>query len=94
MKVIKALLSAKGNFAVLLPYHRLTEFEKLAEDLAFYCTKEILLKQTPKHHFFRGILFFSAQKENKTLEEITIKEPSNLYTPEFIDLLKDYYLFL
>jgi hypothetical protein len=48
--------------------------------------------QTPKHNFFRGILFFSSIYSTPTINELTIKDTEGNYTEEFTDLLKDYYL--
>jgi tRNA1Val (adenine37-N6)-methyltransferase len=87
-------LTKDGFFAVLLPYHRVDHFIEEATKAGFHLTKQILVKQTMKHTFFRGILFFD-RRENKTeFSELIIKDAVNTYTPEFSAALKDYYLFL
>ena len=94
INIAKRNLSAGGYFAVLLPYHRITEFEKLAEESSFYLKEKVLAKQTPAHNFFRGMLLFSTKKSVTTTTEIIIKNKAGNYTAEFSELLKDYYLYL
>ena len=94
LKVVECLLKPDGLFAVLLPYHRIEEFVKEALVLNIFLQEKILLRHTLKHTYFRGVLIFSKLETTIVTRELTIKTPDNLYTPEFIDLLKDYYLYL
>jgi tRNA1Val (adenine37-N6)-methyltransferase len=94
LKIIDNHLTAEGFFALLLPYHRSNYFEKLAEELNFYCAKKILVKQTPRHNYFRAILIFSRNKSSAQQATFTIKNEAGNYTPEFTEVLKDYYLYL
>lgn len=86
-------LSADGSFSVLLPYHRVEYFEKITLKKGFYAVNKMLVRQTEKHGFFRGMLTFSRNYRACTTEEISIRI-NNEYSPRFIDLLKDYYLYL
>lgn len=87
------LLKPTGCFILLIPFYRLAETIKIAEKYQLFIQQKILLKQTPKHHFFRGILVFSTLKTELIFEEIiTIKYLDNSYTAHFLDLLKAYYL--
>lgn len=85
-------LAEDGKFALILPYHRLQSFKEIAGEKRFYLKEEWLIKQTPSHSFFRGLLLFSSQKENFTSKELIIKENEGNYTKDFYELLKDYYL--
>ena len=87
-----ALLSDTGYFAVLLPFHRINYSEKTASENNLFLTHRFLIKQTPKHPYFRGILFFSKQATDCKTKEIVIKDETGLYSDEFLFLLKDYYL--
>jgi len=91
---IKQHINSNGYFAILLPFHRVQYFENLAEENNFYLLNKLLIRQTPKHEYFRGILFFSLQKKNPIINEMTIKNEAGNYTEEFSELLKDYYLAL
>lgn len=89
--IIKKHLSASGYFAILLPYHRIKYFEKSAEENNFFLHEKLLIRQTPSHNFFRGILFFGNSKHEIKTNDLVIKN-ENGYTKEFTKLLKDYYL--
>lgn len=91
---IKRLLEGYGQFAVLLPYHRVNEFQQMANQLHFYANEEVLIKQTTKHNYFRGIQIYSSIQTKKTTIDLTIKDENNNYTISFVELLKDYYLHL
>ncbi|HEU0228757.1 MAG TPA: methyltransferase [Arachidicoccus soli] len=90
----KKLLTLEGVFCVLLPYARNEYFEQLAVKEALFLQKKISISQTPKHTFFRSILFFSKKEASKNEEEIIIKAEDGKYSLKFEELLKDYYLYL
>lgn len=87
-------LNPQGLFAVLLPYHRVFYFENIMAENNFYLLEKLLIRQTPAHQYFRGILFFSRKKTNPATNELIIKNELGNCTKEFIELLKDYYLAL
>lgn len=93
-KAIDQHLKPDGAFALLLPVQRLGFFKEEAAKSGFYLNRQILVKQTLKHKFFRGILFFQKAPTEPILSEMIIKEEDDNYTPEFTALLKDYYLYL
>lgn len=90
---IKELLKPDCSFALLVPYHRSLHFEELAQIRGFHLNEKVSVKQTEKHPFFRTMLLFSTNKNLLEHEEITIKN-NETYSPEFVELLKDYYLYL
>jgi tRNA1Val (adenine37-N6)-methyltransferase len=94
LQAVIKYLEADGIFIVLLPYHRISHCLEEAEKAGLYLTKKVLVKQTPLHAWFRGMLFFSRQQTDATKEEISIRDKMGDYTIKFIDLLKDYYLYL
>lgn len=81
-----------GQSIVLLPFEKTTYFEQTASTAGFYIQEKFLIKQTPKHAYFRSILLFSKQKTETTISEIIIQNEDGQYTPTFIALLNDYYL--
>lgn len=92
ISVVKNNLTNEGYFAVLLPYQRIKYFEDLIEENKFFLNEKLLLKQTRKHNYFRGILFFSYNQSTIITKELIIKNDEGNYTDEFNHLLKDYYL--
>jgi tRNA1Val (adenine37-N6)-methyltransferase len=91
--VIDNNLSVEGSFGILLPFHRTGYFEELAADHGFHLREKLLVRQTPRHDFFRSILHFSRRRERFVpLTELTIKNAEGTYTEEFAELMRDYYL--
>jgi tRNA1Val (adenine37-N6)-methyltransferase len=88
-------LSSSGSFAVLLPYYRSGEFEELANANGFYLMEKLSVRQFPQQQFFRSIYHCSrVRPENICEVELVIQNDEGNYTEEFIELLKDYYLYL
>jgi len=94
LDIVARNLSPQGFFAVLLPYHRVGYFIETANAANFFLNQQLLIQHTRLHPFFRGILFFSQTKTVVTTNELAIKNEKGSYTPEFIELLQDYYLHL
>lgn len=93
--VITKNLATTGSFGILLPYHRTGRFESLAQEQGFFLSEKLLVKQSPKHDFFRSILHFNRRNNgNVQTNQLVIKQKDNNYTHEFINLMKDYYLYL
>jgi tRNA1Val (adenine37-N6)-methyltransferase len=95
LTVIDTNLESAGSFGILLPYHRMDYFIELAGTRQFYLQEKLLARQTPRHDFFRAILHFSRKKGNFVPgSELCIKDEKSVYTEEFVELMKDYYLYL
>lgn len=94
MRCINTLLGNNAFFGVLLPYHRAAYFKHIAAGKGFSLWKDVSVRQTPKHQYFRSILFFSRKPVKTIIETITIKEADNNYSNRFAALLSDYYLYL
>jgi tRNA1Val (adenine37-N6)-methyltransferase len=95
LKAIDRNLTNRGSFGLLLPHGRLNYFEKIAAEKGFHLVERLLLRQSPSHNYFRGILHFAKEEEKKIAErELTIQDQTGEYTREFIKLLKDFYLYL
>ncbi len=94
MGIIKNLLKKSGSFAVLLPYHRIAYFEKLAHENYFFLNEKLLIKPTAEHDYIRGFLLFSRTSKTTIIKELIIKNEDGSYTDDFIQLMSDYYLAL
>lgn len=94
LTVAEKHLTPEGVFAVLLPYQRVSYFTEEAIKAGFHLTRQMLVKQTIKHKYFRGILVFRRKKAQIQDTTLIIRDTDHNYTPEFTALLKDYYLFL
>jgi tRNA1Val (adenine37-N6)-methyltransferase len=96
LEVIDANLTPQGSFGILLPYHRTNWFEETARVAhGFSLREKLLVRQTPRHDFFRSILYFSRHRENFTpTTELTIQDNEGVYSNDFTELMRDYYLYL
>ena len=94
LKNVNELLKEGGIFWVLLPFHRLGYFENEASEIGLCSIQKMLVRQTNSHPYFRGILALSKNKNSLIFSELQIKEATGVYTEGFVDLLKEYYLFL
>lgn len=92
IRVVSFHLADNGNFAILLPFHRVQFFKNLALENNFHLNDELLIQQTPRHSFFRGMLFFGSHPVSLDSKKLTIQNDEGSYTVEFNMLLKDYYL--
>ncbi len=82
-----------GRLALLLPSRRADYFRQLATGRGWQPVKELLIRQTVRHPYFRAALLF--QKDyNGTVstETLTIHTSERVYTAEMEALLKPYYL--
>ena len=69
--------------------------EALAQKKGFHLKEKLLLRQSLKQHsLFRIILYFSRQPAETHVSTLTIHDENGAYTSAFVDLLKDYYLYL
>ncbi|OQP59973.1 hypothetical protein A3860_35620 [Niastella vici] len=95
VQVISANLQPHGAFGILLPYHRWEYFNQLATGASFSLTEKLFVRQSPGHPFFRAILHYTRTPDDfAPTFELTIRNATGGYTPEFVELMKDYYLYL
>ena len=96
LEIIKKNLSPAGRFYLLLPYKRNSEIDKLVDSTGLSITQKSLVRQSVNHDHFRIMIEGEHTKEKKEMiiDEISIRDDKGQYTDKFIDLLKDYYLYL
>jgi tRNA1Val (adenine37-N6)-methyltransferase len=95
INVIDINLANKGSFGILLPEQRETYFSGLAAGHGFYLSDRLRIRQRAGQAPFRSILHFSREKNVPAVSaELTIGNENGQYTEEFVELLRDYYLYL
>ena len=93
--LIAQKLKANGSFFLLLPFKRKEEIELLLQQKGLHIHAELWAQQTINHTPFRLLLQGGkAPKDQKGWETISIKDAAGQYTPPFVQLLQDYYLYL
>jgi tRNA1Val (adenine37-N6)-methyltransferase len=93
-RVLNDRLNDSGSFFLLLPAKREKELDAILRDQQFFLHKKIVVRQTAKHQPFRIMIQAGRFPIDELSEEITIKDENDHYSPEFVALLKDYYLYL
>jgi tRNA1Val (adenine37-N6)-methyltransferase len=96
LHIIKRNITEQGRFLLLLPYKRNDEIDRVINSNDVYIHQKTLVRQSPKHDFFRMMIEGSCRQMNvKTaVDEISIWNDQQQYTREFTELLKEYYLYL
>ena len=88
-------LNQTGTFYLLLPYKREAEIKKSLASYKLNISKEVYVRQSINHDFFRVMIAGKKEKEPHTEKsEISIWNEKRHYTDEFIKYLEDYYLYL
>ncbi|WP_258103715.1 tRNA1(Val) (adenine(37)-N6)-methyltransferase [Marinoscillum sp. MHG1-6] len=91
--VVIRLLSDDGAFWVLYPEQEADQFQQLALLKGLYCQKEWIIRNHSQGPAFRIVRSYSKKGSSFSSLEFVIKNEGE-YTPQFINLLSDFYLAL
>lgn len=91
---LNSRLLGDGNFYLLLPYKRIKEAEKLLQKEGLLIEKKIIVATSPNHKPFRVMIKGGQRKTIKDEVHLYITNSEQQYSEEFVELLKDYYLYL
>ena len=86
------LLSKKGSFALILPRKEEEEFIKLASENGLFPNRICRVKGNSTSEVKRSLISFSFDKTETIFEELTIEISRHVYTKDYINLVKDFYL--
>jgi tRNA1Val (adenine37-N6)-methyltransferase len=87
------LLSENGIFSVIIPFKEEEKFIALANEYELYPIKITRVKGTPASEIKRSLLAFVRDENTAVLtDELVIETARHIYTPEYIELTKDFYL--
>ena len=94
--VVDKHLSQDGSFGILLPFQRSDYFISQCEEHNFHLLEKLSIRHSLNHEFTRAVMHFGRHKQNLvSFVEMSIhNNKSGGYTEEFVNLLKDYYLYL
>ncbi|MEB3343414.1 methyltransferase [Okeania sp.] len=92
LKTAIKLLSATGKLAVIYPVEPAINFQEKAEDLGLFCQRKLYVKHNQEIPVKRILLELSKQQLPLQENILTIKNKQDIYTPEFISLIQDFYL--
>ena len=86
------LLSDNGIFSVIIPYKEEERFVSLCKELDLFPLKITRVKGTPTSEIKRSLLAFCRMEQTPLIDELVIEISRHNYTPEYIELTKDFYL--
>ena len=86
------LLSDNGIFSVIIPYKEEERFVTLCKELDIFPLKITRVKGTPTSEIKRSLLAFCRMEQTPLIDELVIEISRHNYTPEYIELTKEFYL--
>ena len=86
------LLSEEGILAVILPKKEETAFISLAEKHGLYPKRICRVRGNINSEEKRSLMEFSLQDNEVHMESLTIEMDRHQYTPEYLELVRDFYL--
>ena len=86
------LLSDNGIFSVIIPYKEEDRFIAMCKELDLFPLKITRVKGTPTSEIKRSLLAFCRMEQTPLIDELVIEISRHNYTPEYIELTKEFYL--
>ena len=85
-------LSDNGIFSVIIPYKEEDNFITLCQERNLFPLKITRVKGTSTSETKRSLLAFTRIEQTPIINELVIEISRHQYTPEYIELTKDFYL--
>lgn len=85
-------LSKNGKLSVILPFENLSGFEYSLLEKSFYINRLTRVRPKPGKKIIRVLVEASQTISQVSETEITIENETGKHSPEFIELVKDFYL--
>jgi tRNA1Val (adenine37-N6)-methyltransferase len=86
------LLSEFGIFSVIIPFKEEDKFIALAKEFQLFPFKITHVKGTPTSEIKRSLIAFTWDEQITITDELVIEIERHQYTPEYIELTKEFYL--
>ena len=86
------LLSDNGIFSVIIPCKEEEQFVSMCKELDLFPLKITRVKGTPTSEIKRSLLAFCRMEQTPLIDELVIEISRHNYTPEYIELTKEFYL--
>lgn len=86
------LLTPEGEFSVVIPYDRATDMTISAACYGLFATRQAIVYPVEGGNPKRILMAFSRQGAPHTPDTLCIQDARRQYTPEYVRLVKDFYL--
>lgn len=94
LESVVRLVSANGSFHIILPTEEAIAFIQLSEKFRLHLSRLTQVLPNPDKSPKRYLMTFTPAYTPVQTNELTIEISRHLYTPEYIRLTRDFYLFL
>ena len=92
MENVSKLLDENGQFAVIIPFSEEEKFLKIAKTLDLHPNRITRVRGTKETPLKRSLLQLSFSESEVEESELIIEISRHEYTPEYIDLVKEFYI--
>ncbi|GAA4275547.1 methyltransferase [Aquimarina mytili] len=86
------LLSNQGKLAMIIPFKEEERSIEIAEQLQLYPQKITRVKGNTTSEIKRSLLLFGFNQIECEIDELVIENSRHVYTKEYMDLTKDFYI--
>ncbi|WP_082429392.1 tRNA1(Val) (adenine(37)-N6)-methyltransferase [Pseudanabaena sp. 'Roaring Creek'] len=94
LQIARQLLKPHGHLAIIYPTDLAKKFLDHARDFDLFCDRQVYIKPMPQSAIERILLELSPTKYPVRETFLTIEEEKHVYTPDYLRLVKDFYLYL
>ncbi|WP_298530992.1 methyltransferase [uncultured Algibacter sp.] len=92
IKSVSVLLSDHGTFSVIIPFKEEAHFIDKAKNMKLFPNRILRVKGQPSSEIKRSLIEFSFRESAINISFLTIEIGRHEYTPEYVELTKDFYL--
>ena len=89
---VAKLLNKQGSCSFIIPFSEQDNFIVLAEKQGLFTSRIMHVKGNNESPIKRSLLQFSFVKSKILTEELVIENSRHIYTKDYIELVKDFYL--
>lgn len=86
------LLSSRGVFSIIIPFDQEERFIIIASEFSLFPFKITHVKGTATSKIKRSLIAFSTEKKELVTDTLILEIERHHYTPEFKELVKDFYI--
>jgi tRNA1Val (adenine37-N6)-methyltransferase len=89
---VSVLISENGIFCTIIPFKEKDDFIRIAATFDLFPSRCMHVKGNPAAEIKRVLLEFSKQKKAFEVQDLTIEKERHVYTMDYINLTKNFYL--
>lgn len=92
LQIAEKLLCEDGRLAIIYPTQQAETFQEKAETFGFYCQRKLYVKSTLESPIKRILLEIGKNQLDYQESTLLIETARHIYSAEFVELIKDFYL--